>query len=370
MRPLAGLCILALCIPALAGCTLPRGAPLRSEVVRADSARGDQPFSVVEVTTANVASLDRWPVTGWSGGYLWPEGTRGPASNVLRPGDLIDLVVWDSQENSLLAPAGQRSTSLNQIVVSPAGTVFVPYLEEVVVVGLSPPEARELIQRQLMPVAPTAQVQLSFAAGRNNSVDLVSGVANPGSYPLPDRNFSVMSLIAQGGGISPGLRNPLVRLIRDGKTYEIRSDRLFADAGKDVVLRGGDKVLVSQDQRYFTALGASGSEELVYFDKEDITAFEALALIGGLSDARANPKGVLVLRDYPPSALRSDGAGPDRPLMVFSLDLTSGDGLFAARNFRINPGDSVLVTESPLGAANAVIALIRSALGLGNSIGL
>ena len=72
--------------------------------------RGDAvaPFQVVEVTRAQVAALARWPVTGWSGGYRWPQAARAPDSAVIRSGDRLDFSIWDTQENSLLATSDTR----------------------------------------------------------------------------------------------------------------------------------------------------------------------------------------------------------------------------------------------------------------------
>lgn len=325
-------------------------------------------FQVVEVVRANVGMIAKWPATGWRGGYHWLSAGRGPAGKIIRTGDMIDLVIWDSQENSLLTSPDQKMVEMKGLIVSPSGEIFVPYVQNMYVSGMSADAARAKISDALQAVAPDAQVQVRHVSGQSNSADLVSGVAKPGSYPLDGRNVTILSLIAKGGGISSSLRNPLVRLIRGGKTYEIRADDLFANAGKNVVVRGNDKVLVEEDKRYFTALGATGREELVYFEKEQISALEAMSIIGGLSEGRANPKGVLVLRDYSARQLRKDGKGPAMQQVVFTFDLTSADGLFAARKFEINPRDTVLATESPVTAAQTIMGLLGAAIGLGTTI--
>lgn len=368
MRVLSRLFMVLLIAGTTSACTLPRGAALTGEILR-ESAVQEPSFAVVAVTRDNLDMLAGWPTTGWSGRYHWLSGsTRGPESSILRAGDRLDLVIWDTQDNSLLVPAGQKTVSIQGLVVSPTGAVRIPFVDEIVVRGMTPDAARDKIEQALMGIAPTAQVQLAFQPGRGNSVDLVGGVASPGSYALQDRNTTILSAIAQGGGISSSLRNPLVRLVRDGKTYEIRAERLFAEAPRNIILRGGDQILVQEDQRYFTSLGATGSERLVYFEKEQITALEALSLIGGLNDSRANPRGVLVLREYPARAVTGDTRGPAQRQVVFTIDLTSADGLFAARNFKINPQDTVLATESPVTAARTVFALIGSVFGLANTV--
>lgn len=356
-----------LCIITLSACSLPRGAALSSEILQEKGA--EQPsYSVIHVTRSNMAGLATWPATGWTGRYHWLRNSRGPNSPVIRAGDRLSLVVWDNQENSLLAADTKKLVNMDNLVVSSAGTIFVPYLDNISVVGKTPTQARDLIQEEILSISPLAQVQLSFTSGKQNSVDLVTGVAKPGTYPLPDRNYSILSLLASGGGIAPKLRNPQVRLIRGGKTYETPAEVLFSDATKNITLRGNDKVLVQEDKRYFTALGATGRESLIYFDKENITTIEALSMIGGLSDARADLKGVLVLREYPTRALRSDGKGPEMQQVIFVFDLTNADGLFASRNFMVNPKDTILATESPVVKTRTILSLIGATIGIANNL--
>lgn len=368
MKKTLCLCMLLTAVGPLAGCSPPRGAALSSQILRAQNSE-DPGFAVVPVARANVAQVAAWPVTGWNGAYHWVGNNKGADTPVIRAGDRLNLTIFDSQENSLLAGPGQNTTVIDGLAVASDGSVFVPYLGNVVINGMTPPQARDYIQGAMTPLVPTAQVVLTVDAGRQNSVDLVTGVASPGTYPLPDRNYTVLGLIAQGGGIAPGLRNPLVRLIRGSETYEIRADRLFADGSMNTVLRGGDKLLVQEDKRFFTTLGATGAEKLVYFEKERVTALEAMSLAGGLADGRADLKGVLVLREYPAAAVRADGTGPAMTQVVFTFDLTSADGLFAARGFQINPNDTVLVTESSVVLVQGVVGLIRSTVGLQNMFG-
>ncbi|MEO0667776.1 MAG: polysaccharide biosynthesis/export family protein [Pseudomonadota bacterium] len=361
--------IIVICVScaALAACTLPRGAAIQSEITRNQNAE-DAAFSVVSIGRDNIDALREWPVTGWAGHYHWFSDARGPKSNLIRTGDRIDLVIWDNQQNSLLTAAEQKNVTITGLAVSPNGTIFVPYLNEVQVRGQTPEAARERIARDLELVVPDAQVQLSLSAGPDNSVDAVRGFASPGSYPLPNRNYTLLSLISVAGGISEALQNPLVRLIRDGKTYEIRADTLFDRASTNVVLRGGDKIIVEEDERYFVALGATGTETIVPFSRERVTAIEALALLGGISDSRANPQGVLILREYSVKQVRADGSGPDKEQVVFTIDLTSADGLFAANKFQVNPRDLVVATESPINSVQTIFGLIGSAVGVGNAL--
>ena len=352
---------------AVSACSLPRGAAIQGEVVR-NQDDANAAFAVVPVKRDNVAQLRSWPATGWEGHYHWFSGNSGPKTNIIRTGDRVDLVIWDNQENSLLTPVTEKNVEMTGLVVSPSGTIFVPYIDQVRIGGSTPDRARELIENELARVVPDAQVQLTLQSGPDNSVDAVRGFASPGTYPLPNRNFSVLSLISAAGGISNNLENPLVRVIRGGQSYEIRADTLFERASTNVVLRGGDKVVVEEDERYFVALGATGTETIVPFSKERITAIEALALLGGIQDTRADPKGILILREYSPRHLRRDGTGPEKTQVVFSIDLTSAEDIFAARKFYINPQDLVLATESPINSIRTVFGLVGSVVGVGNAV--
>jgi polysaccharide export outer membrane protein len=364
-RPLIGLtAALSLCLAA-AGCNPPKGAPQASQILKgAQEETAD--FAVVPITRASLGEIADWPgndsdVSGVSG---WISRSRGPASNLIAPGDRLDLTVWESGDSSLLSVPGQKIVALPGVTVSPDGTIFLPYADKVYVANMTTDEARMAVQTKLDPIVPSAQVMITHTPGRKSTVDLVSGVAAPGTYPLPDRDFTVLGLLALGGGIPPALENPQVRLQRDGKLYGISAEKLLKDPKLDTTLRGGDKVYVETDERYFLALGAAGREAPVTFPHDRVTALEALSLSGGLVDTRADAKGILILRDYPAKAVRSDGTGPSKDRVVFVIDLTSADGLFSAGEFHIHNKDVVVVTESPVTATASVLGVLGAAIGV------
>ncbi len=94
-----------------------------------------------------------------------------------------------------------------------------------------------------------------------------------------------------------------------------------------------------------------------------MSAMEALSAMGGLQDSRADPKGILILREYDAEDLKPGLSGPDLRQVVFTVDLTSADGLFAARQFQIQPADTLLATESPVVAAQTILGLLGTVVG-------
>ena len=352
----------------LSACTeLPRGAALEREILEADT---DAPatFQVVEVSRTNAAALKTWPQHG-STTTRWIETSRGPASPLIQTGDSVDITIWDNQVNSLITGPGTNTVAMVGLKVSATGAVFVPYVGDVVIRGLSPDQARENVQTQLTSIAPDAQVQLALTPGVQNSVSFVSGVSSPGSFPLPDRNTTLLAGLALAGGVDANLRNPSVSLIRGGTTYRIPADTLYRDASKNTRLMGGDKIVIQEDDRSFTALGASGLESIIYFPKDRVSALEAISLMGGINDARGDPRGILILREFDDRSVRANASGPTHNDVVFAIDLTSADGLFAARNFNVAPGDTVLATESPITGVSTVLTIVGQAFGLSTTVG-
>lgn len=364
--------VLLACV-ALAGCSLPRGAGFEAEVLSATTTVGPDgtpvpaDFSVEQVTRDNLARYEAWPSPGPQP-LNWITRQPQPANRIVAPGDRVAITVWDTEENSLLTAPNQRFVSLGEMTVSSSGSIFLPYVENVRIAGMSPDRAREALQERFAAIIPSAQVQLEMREGRQNTVSLVGGVAAPGSYPMPDRDFTVMALLAEAGGVRTGLVNPQVRLVRGDTLYGVSVRRLFSEPRLDTTLIGGDKVLVEEETRTFLSLGATGREAVHLFTRDELSALEAMAIVGGLQDTRANPQAILVLREYPASALRSDGTGPSQSRTIFTLDLTTADGLFSAGRFRIQPGDLVYATESMVPAIQSLLGFLGAGFGVRNQI--
>ncbi|WP_212522947.1 polysaccharide biosynthesis/export family protein [Actibacterium sp. MT2.3-13A] len=352
----------------VSACSLPRGAARESEILSSAEADTLAGYAIYPVTRAFLPQVETWPVTGSGPRGSWIAHQRGSSSQIIAPGDIVDVVIWDSEENSLLTSPGSKVVTLPQMRVAPNGTIFMPYLDSIHVGGMTPQAARAKIQSEMAAIIPSAQIQLSMQSGRKNSVDLVGGVGSPGTYPMVDRDLTVLSLISLGGGVLTTLENPVVRLVRNGQLYVTTVARLYADPSLDTTLAGGDKVIVEEDPRSFIAIGAAGREQLVQFPKDTLSALDAIALIGGISDTRADPQGILILREYPESATRAGVQGPRETRAIFVIDLTTADGLFSAKRFQINPDDVVYASESPLTTVQTITQTVGSLFGIARQV--
>jgi polysaccharide export outer membrane protein len=364
----------------LAACgSLPRGSGLQREVLAhkdetvkgAVIAEGEAPipseFAVEPITKDNLGRYAEWPHLG-ENALPWIKRVDQPNGQIIAPGDVIAVTIWSTEENSLLGAPGQRLVALPASPLSAEGKMFLPYIGGIKLSGMSPEGARTAIEKAYSAVMPSAQVQLTVTGGRQSAVSMISGVARPGPYPLPDQDVTLLDMIALAGGTAPNIANPQIRLQRGGKTYGVSAHRLMDDPNLNTTLKGGDRVYVEVDERYFLSLGATGTRASHAFPKAKVTAIDALSMIGGLAAERANAQGILILRNYSAKSVRREGSGPRHERTIFTLDLTSADGLFSAGEFQIMTGDLIYVTESPLIGTRNVFGVIGAVFGLAQQV--
>jgi polysaccharide export outer membrane protein len=330
--------------------------------------RSDATFAVQVVTRATLSMLKTWPDSHPRANPGWIGHQKTGSDPLIQPGDKLSLAVWDNDDSSLLSQPAQKVIQLPDLRVSTGGTIFLPYVDEVYVANMTPEAARKAIQTKLLAIIPSAQVQLNYASGVNNSVEVLSGLANNGSFPLIDRSTTVSTVLAQAGGIPVGMVNPQLSLQRGGRVYRIAASTLLSHPEMDTTLRGGDKIFIQPEDRYFLSLGAAGKEALFNFPRDNITTLDAMSIIGGLNANTANPKGILILRNYPDAMVRSDvQRGPPKNRMIFAFDLTSADGLFSAGEFKIEDRDLVLVTQSALVNTRTILGIVGNVVGTARS---
>ena len=149
---------------------LPRGAGIESEVLAASDVEvqpnGDPVygFSVFEIRRDILPVLTNWPQQGQRN-YRWINRQPQPATLMIAAGDVLKLTIWDAEENSLLTNAGQRVAQLQDVQVNSDGRIFIPFVGNLRVVGMSPQTARAQIEDQLKQTMPSAQVQIAVAPG-------------------------------------------------------------------------------------------------------------------------------------------------------------------------------------------------------------
>lgn len=354
----------------LAACALPRSGPSKKEIYRGSIENGGNAHILfVDDRVARAASYT--PSYGFGQDFL-SAGQVG--ADEIRPGDVLGLTIWENVDDGLLASMGSSNTALTELQVDSAGYIFVPYAGRVRAAGNSPEELRNLITQRLATQTPDPQVTVTRVAGDGATVSVMGRVGGQGVFPIERPTRSLSAMLARAGGVSIDPEVAVVTVKRGGSTGRIWLRDLYSNPRYDIALRPGDVILVEEDQRSFTALGALGGQTKVPLGSEEINAIEAIAMVGGLSTTLADPTGVFVLRNEPQAVatrvLGKSVYGDQR--MAYVLDLTRPNGLFLARDFLIRAGDTVYVTEAPyvqwqktLGAITGSIATADSMATLG-----
>ena len=351
------------CIPMAAGCGLPRPGPNKKEIFAGSVLNGGDAFIVTvnpRVTRAT-AVLQSF---GFSSAF---QNAGVVGSDTLSPGDTLGITIFENvKDDPLLGNTGQRVSALSEVQVDGQGYIFIPYAGRIKAAGQTPDGLRQAITRKLDAQTPDPQITVSRLAGDGSSVTISGSVAAPGTYPIERPTRTLASMLAKAGGVAIAPAVAIVRVTRGRQTGKVWLKDLWANPALDIALRPGDQIVIEEDQRKFTALGATGGQALVPFESETLSAIEALATVGGLQTAAADPTGVFVFRNEPAEIAnvvlgRGDLRGDQR--MVYVLDLTQPNGMFEARDFLIRDGDTVYVTEAPYVQWNKTLAALTGATG-------
>jgi len=330
----------------VAGCGLPRSGPSKAEIFEGSVQRQGDAF-IVTVNGRVTRATGVVPALGFSSAFM-TAGIVG--SDTIAPGDTLGLTIFDNVDDGLLVPEGAPSALLEEVQVDGSGFIFVPYAGRIRAAGNSPETIRRLITEKLESQTPDPQVQVRRLAGDGTTVSVTGGVGAQGVYAIERPTRTLSSMLARAGGISIPTEIAQVTVIRGNQKGKVWFQDLYQNPQLDIALRGGDKILIEEDARSFTALGATGTQNRVVFESQNISAIEAIAQVGGLSTSLADPTGVFVFRNEPQEIAnqvlgRSDLQGTQR--MVYVLDLTAPTGMFEARDFLIRDQDTVYVTEAP-----------------------
>ena len=357
----------ALCVSAsiLAACGLPRTGPTKNEIFKGSVQKEGDAF-VVTVDNDVTKATKFAPPLGFSTALVH---AKALGSDTVRPGDTLGLTVWENVDDGLLATNGPAT--ITEIQVDGAGFIFVPYAGRIKASGNSPEAIRRLITEKLEAQTPDPQVMVQRIAGDGATVSLIGGVGGQGVYAIERPTRTLTAMLAQAGGITLPPEITQVTLIRGGHSGTVWLQDLYENPRLDIALRAGDRILVEEDERYFTTLGATGSQVKVPFETQAVSAIEALATVGGLNTTLSDPTGIFVFRDEREDIARKVLGRPElhgEQRMVYLLDLTSPNGVFLARDFDIRSEDTIYVTEAPYTQFNKVLQAVVTPVGTAASL--
>jgi polysaccharide export outer membrane protein len=362
-RPIAMIAALAV----MSSCGLPQVGPNKRQIYKGSVQKEGDAF-IVSVNDRVTRATAVTEALGFSAAF---KNASTLGSDTIRPGDILGLTIWENVDDGLLSSEGTSATILEEVQVDGSGFIFVPYAGRIRASGNSPEAIRRIITTKLALQTPDPQVQVRRVAGDGSTVSLIGSIGGQGVFAIerPTRTLSTMLARAGGVTIAPGIAQ--VTVIRGKQRGKIWFQDLYDHPELDIALRGGDRILVEEDSRAFTALGATGGQSRVPFESKSLSALEAIAQVGGLNSATADPKGIFIFRNEPAAVAnvvmgRDDLQGAQR--LVYVLDLTQPNGMFQARDFLIRDGDTLYVTEAPFTQWNKVIAALTGSAASVNSL--
>jgi polysaccharide export outer membrane protein len=209
------------------------------------------------------------------------------------PGDVLQVLVYGNEDIS-------RSPT-----VQPSGTIALPLLGDVGVVGLTLPE----IQRKLTTLLAkdflvNPQVEVKVKEYQSQFVSVVGEVNNPGRKPLRGRT-RIFDVLIEAGGFTPRASGEVMITRREG-TFEGGSATLklrFSGASPnprdlvnlEVLLRNGD--LITASAKYYVTVEGEVTRPGRYPIEEEMTLSTAVVAAGGLT--RFGKDGVKIRRVSP-----------------------------------------------------------------------
>lgn len=368
-HPSRSIAIAALAMSCI-GCAgfLPSHGPTASRV----SSGVDDSRGFVQLVGLDASIVDRLAVNRRSQAFSEILQGGSTRQDAVGNGDRIAISLWEAPPATLfggatpipgLAPSTSQGLDLPDQVVSSDGTVQIPFIGRLVVAGLTPRQIEDEIARSLKGKANQAQALVRVTGNATANVTVVGAVAASQRMPLTPKRERLLDALAAAGS-TPHPSSKLSVQVTRGKTVATMPlDRIIRDPAQDIELQPGDVVSVLYQPFSFTAMGAAGRNEEIDFEAAGISLSQALARIGGLNDARANPRGVFVFRFESETAL--DWATPpaitrDRRVpVIYRVDLTDPVSFFVAQGFTMNDGDVLYVANAPSVELEKFLAIIQ-----------
>lgn len=332
--------------------------PVRSEAVRSEVEDLATDVTIVQLTADNIETYN-------SPRNLSGSQSSAPASTWnyrIGVGDVLDITVFDHPE--LTTPAGFRTPEQSGQRVQADGTFFYPYVGQVEARGRTPEAIRDDLSQRLAEYIPDPQVDVRVASYKSQAVSVTGEVNSPSRQPLTDVALTLLDAIDAAGGLTDKADPRRVTLRRNGGNYMVDL-QAFLEQGvraNNPVLLNGDVVSVARLELLEAyLLGNIVQPSTIDLTKENITLTQAVTRVGGLSEDKADARGIFVFRDLPSG------------ITVYQLDASNPVAYLLGARFTLMPQDVIYVTSAPLYRWNRLISSILPTLttaGAVNSLGV
>lgn len=359
----------------LSGCSVfqsgfPSSGPSKSQIIEQQEVGSSIP--VIDATGAVAQRLQAAQERSLFSETLGDEAQVG---HIVGRGDVVEVSVWEAPPAALFGTtvmdpragaATTRMTTFPEQMVNSEGTINIPFAGAVPVAGKTPQQIEAEIVRRLSGKAHQPQVLVRVIRNSTANVTIVGEVASSMRMPLTAKGERLLDALAAAGGVKQPVGKITIRITRDGQVRSLPLDTIIQDPKQNVVLHPGDVMTALHQSLSFTALGAVGKNEEIYFEAQGISLAQALARMGGLQDTRSNAQGVFVFRFEDPAVV--DAGGKPLPLtsegkvpVVYRVDLTDPRTFFVTQNFPVHNKDVVYVANAPVAELQKFLNILTSA---------
>ena len=341
MKPLAPLLLAA----ALAACA-PADGPSTRDIVRVARAT-DVPILALSPDVVAALGTPRSPAG------LSSLGMARYVPDVIKPDDAIEVTVFDTGEDPMFSAQDVGRVELGTYVVSPSGTISLPFAGDLDVAGRTTAAAQRIVTERLREEAVNPFASVNIVRAASDTFTVQGGVGAPGNYPLTARGETVLDAMALAGGAQGEPAATSVTVLREGRQGTQLLSRIIAEPGQNLPLQPGDTVVVGGMGSTVIADGALASPGPLSFAPGTLSLADAVAQAGGLVATRADPNDVYVFRNQPPGESfllrREDGTvrtvtGPVILRANYDDPLTQ----LRADRFMMRDGDILYVGDAPL----------------------
>ena len=338
---------------------LPADGPSAKMVERSAAFSPQGEFPVIELNTETLKIIGDRERSG-----LAAFAARPFNGGVLRPGDAVEVAIFDTGEEGLFSSTDSKSLALGRFEVDRAGRLNLPFVGRVRAAGASPGRVQSRIVSGLRGRAVSPQAAVTVVSQTGNAFTVNGAVQKAGRFQLTSQGERVLDAIALAGGPQKPAGETVVTVLRDGRSATQTLDLILASSDQNVHIRPGDQVYVRHDPPSFTAFGAVKSPGEFPFENDELTLVEALARAGGLNDDRANPKAVYIFRfEDVEVAARLSAASPKDPVdyvpLIYKIDLKEAASYFIMQTFTMKDGDILYAPNAPLAQKGKILQIFQ-----------
>lgn len=191
-------------------------------------------------------------------------------------GDVLKILVFQSNDLTLETRVSER------------GSITVPLVGELAVVGLSTSDIERAIERALREGSflQRPNVNVNVVQFRSLQVSVLGFVGKPGRFPLEQSRNRVSEVIALAGGVLPGGADTVTLLRQEGgkeTRMEIDLPALFSDQKgvADPIVQNGDAIFVARAPMFY--IYGEVQRPGQYRLERGMTLAQAIATGGGLT---------------------------------------------------------------------------------------